>query len=163
MFTKHLSADQRRVEERPRHRQVGQLARSGVGGKGNAGVTALIKQTPGAIGYVEYGYAKQTQMPMAALENKSGKYVKADPASEQAALAGVELPADLRAWIPDPGGARRVSDRHLHLAALLQEVRRRRRSATTLKAVIRYGLSDGQKFSDELGYIPLPAERRRPR
>ena len=42
----------------------------GVGGKGNPGVTALIKQTPGAIGYVEYGYAKQTQMPMATLREQ---------------------------------------------------------------------------------------------
>ena len=48
----------------------------GVAGKGNPGVTALIKQTPGAIGYVEYGYAKQTGMPMAVLENHDGKYVQ---------------------------------------------------------------------------------------
>jgi ABC-type phosphate transport system substrate-binding protein len=65
-------------------------------------VTALIKQTPGAVGYVEYGYAQQTKMPMAILENKSGKYVAADMKSEQAALADVKLPANLRAWIPDP-------------------------------------------------------------
>ena len=50
-------------------------------------MTALVKQTPCAIGYVEYGYAKQTQMAMATLQNKSGAYVKADPATEKAALA----------------------------------------------------------------------------
>src|SRR4030095_4104054 len=74
----------------------------GVGGKGNPGVTALIKQTPGAIGYVEYGYAKQTKMPVAVLQDKSGAFVKPDGESEKAALSSVELPADLRAWITDP-------------------------------------------------------------
>src|SRR5277367_6944531 len=77
----------------------------GVAGKGNPGVTALIKQTPGAIGYVEYGYAKQTGMPMAELENHDGKFVKADLESGKNALATVQLPADLRTWIPDPAGA----------------------------------------------------------
>ncbi len=64
----------------------------------------------------------QTGMPMAVLENHDGKYVKADLASGKNSLATVELPDDLRAWIPDPQRRRRVSDRHLHLAALLQKV-----------------------------------------
>ena len=78
---------------------------AGVGGKGNAGVTALLKQTPGAIGYVEYGYAQQTGLTTATLQNKSGAYVKADLKSGQAALASVTLPENLRAWIPDPAAA----------------------------------------------------------
>jgi phosphate transport system substrate-binding protein len=128
----------------------------GVGGKGNPGVTALIKQTPGAIGYVEYGYAKQTQMPMATLENKSGKYVKADLESEKAALASVELPADLRAWIPDPSSPTAYPIvTYTWLLAYKKYADPKIKDA--LKGVIQYGLSDGQKFSEELGYIPLPA------
>jgi ABC-type phosphate transport system substrate-binding protein len=96
---------------------------AGVGGKGNPGVTALITQTPGTIGYVEYGYAKQMGTPMAVLESKSRNYVKADPASEKAALASVELPPDLRAWIPNPS-APGLPHRHLHADPDLQEVRR---------------------------------------
>src|SRR5262249_22555202 len=104
VFTNHLSAISPAWKSGP---GAGTTVNwpAGVSGKGNAGVTALIKQTPGSIGYVEYGYAEQTKMPMAVLENKSGKYVKADLASGQAALAGVTLPPDLRAWAPDPTGA----------------------------------------------------------
>jgi len=127
----------------------------GVGGKGNPGVTALIKQTPGAIGYVEYGYAKQTNMPMATLENKSGKYVKADLESERAALSSVELPADLRAWIPDPAapGAYPIVT-YTWLLAYKKYADPKIKDA--FKGVVKYGLTEGQKFSEELGYIPLP-------
>jgi len=130
---------------------------AGVSGKGNAGVTALIKQTPGAIGYVEYGYAKQTKMPMVTLQNKSGAYVQADPTSEAAAFAGVEMPANLRAWIPDPAGAAAYPI-VTYTWLLCYKHYDKPEVAATLKAVIKYGLTDGQKVSDELGYIPLPAD-----
>ena len=69
----------------------------------NDGVTATIKQTPGAIGYVEYGYAKQTKTPMAALENKSGTvFIMPSLESGQAALAGVELPETIPASAARP-------------------------------------------------------------
>jgi len=128
----------------------------GVAGKGNPGVTALIKQTPGAIGYVEYGYAKQIAMPFATLENKSGKYVKADLESGKAALASVALPADLRAWIPDPTGANSypiVSYTWL----LCYKKYKDPKVAQTLKSIVQYGLNQGQAFSVDLGYIPLPS------
>ena len=128
----------------------------GVAGKGNPGVTALIKQTPGAIGYVEYGYAKQTGMPMASLENKSGKFIKPDLASGQKALAGVELPANMRAWITDPAQA----DAYpivTYTWLLCYKKYPDPKTAETLKSVIKYGLSQGQSFSADLGYIPLPA------
>lgn len=155
VFTNHLSAISDAWKSGP---GAGTTVNwpAGVSGKGNAGVTALIKQTPGAIGYVEYGYAKQTGMPMVTLENKSGKYIKADPASEQAALAGVEMPANLRVWVPDPAGA----DAYpivTYTWLLCYKKYTKPGVAATLKAVIKYGLTEGQKFSDELGYIPLPA------
>jgi len=154
VFTQHLSAISDAWKSGP---GTGKSVNFpvGVGGKGNPGVTALIKQTPGAIGYVEYGYAKQTQMPMATLENKSGAYVKVDAASEKAALASVELPADLRAWIPDPTAATAYPI-VTYTWLLLYKKYPDAKIGDALKAVIRYGLSDGQKFSEELGYIPLP-------
>jgi len=155
VFTQHLSAISDAWKNGP---GTGKSVNFpvGVGGKGNPGVTALIKQTPGAIGYVEYGYAKQTQMPMASLENKSGKYVKADLESEKAALASVELPADLRAWIPDPSQpAAYPIVTYTWLLAYKKYADPKIKDA--LKGVIQYGLGDGQKFSEELGYIPLPA------
>jgi len=127
----------------------------GVSGKGNAGVTALLKQTPGAIGYVEYAYAKQTNLPMAMLENKSGKFVKVDLASQQAALTGVAMPADLRAWLPDPAAAEAYPI-VTYTWLLCYRTYVKPDVASALKAVIRYGLGDAQKFSADLGYIPLP-------
>jgi phosphate transport system substrate-binding protein len=127
----------------------------GVAGKGNPGVTALIKQTPGAIGYVEYGYAKQTGMPMAELENKSGKFVKPDLETGKDALASVELPDNLRAWITDPAGAGAypiVTYTWLLCYKKYQDPK----IAETLKALIHFGLTQGQTYSVELGYIPLP-------
>jgi phosphate transport system substrate-binding protein len=155
VFTNHLSAISPAWKSGP---GVGTSVNwpAGVAGKGNPGVTALIKQTPGAIGYVEFGYAKQTGMPMAVLENKSGKYVKVDLASQQAALASVEMPPDLRAWAPDPSAA----DAYpivTYTWLLAYKKYAKPEVAATLKGVIKYGLTEGQKFSDELGYIPLPA------
>ena len=90
-------------------------------------------------------------------ENKSGKFVKPDLESGQKALAGVELPANLRAWITDPRAALTpirssptpgcFATRNIHDP----------KTAQTLKSVIKYGLSQGQSFSADLGYIPLPA------
>jgi len=154
VFTSHLSAISPAWKSGPGAGKAVNFP-VGVAGKGNPGVTALIKQTPGAIGYVEYGYAKQTGMPMAVLENKSGKFVKADIASQKSALDSVQLPANLRAWIPDPAGA----DSYpvvTYTWLLCYKKYDDPKIAQALKSVIRYGLSDGQSFSLDLGYIPLP-------
>ena len=128
----------------------------GVAGKGNAGVSALVKETPGAICYVEYGYALQTGMPMVTLENKSGNFIKPSLEAGQAALASVELPANRRAWIPDPPAANAypiVSYTWLLCYKKYDDAK----ILETLKSIINYGLTDGQKDSTGLGYIPLPA------
>jgi phosphate transport system substrate-binding protein len=127
----------------------------GVSGKGNPGVAALIKQTPGAIGYVEYAYAKETGMPMATLQNKSGSYVKADLETAKAALAAVALPTDLRAWAPDPDGSNAYPI-VTYTWLLCYKKYDDPKVAAALKAVIRYGLTDGQALSAQLGYVPLP-------
>jgi phosphate transport system substrate-binding protein len=85
VFTSHLSAISDAWKSGPGAGKSVNFP-SAVAGKGNPGVAALIKETPGAIGYVEFGYAMQTHMPMAMLENKSGKYIKADLESGKAAL-----------------------------------------------------------------------------
>lgn len=155
VFTSHLSAISSDWKSGPGAGKAVSFP-VGVAGKGNPGVTALIKQTPGAIGYVEYGYAKQTNMPMASLENKSGQFIKPDLASGQKALAGVALPANLRAWITDPA----QPDAYpivTYTWLLCYKKYPDPKTAETLKSVIKYGLSQGQSFSADLGYIPLPA------
>lgn len=154
VFTSHLSAISDAWKNGPGAGKTVNFP-VGVSGKGNPGVAALIKQTPGAIGYVEYGYAKQTGMPMALLENKSGKFVKPDLETGKNSLASVKLPENLRAWIADPAGA---DDYPIvtYTWLLCYKKYDDPKIANALKSVIRYGLSTGQTFSVELGYIPLP-------
>ena len=102
-FTSHLSAVNSRWKEGP---GTGKSVvwPVGIGGRGNAGVAALIKQTPGAVGYLEYGFAELSDLPMAVLENRSGKYVAPNPQSGQAALANAKVPDNLRIFVTDPEG-----------------------------------------------------------
>jgi phosphate transport system substrate-binding protein len=127
----------------------------GVAGKGNPGVTALVKQTPGAIGYVEYAYAYQNKMPMASLENKSGSFVAPSLQAGQEALSGVKLPSNLRAWIPDPPAAKSYPI-VTYTWMLFHKKYDDPKVAATLKAIALYGLTQGQSFGATLGYIPLP-------
>src|SRR5262245_7380460 len=101
VFSQHLSA----VDE-SFGKQVGANTMPnwsvGTKSKGNEGVTASIMTTPGSIGYIEYGYAKSQNMPMAVLENKSGRYLAPSTEAGQAALASAPMPDDMIAWAPDP-------------------------------------------------------------
>lgn len=155
VFTSHLSAISDAWKNGPGHGTTVNFP-VGVGGKGNPGVTALVKQTPGAIGYVEYAYAKQNNLPMAVLENKSGGFIPPSLQAGQEALASVDLPPNLRAWLPDPPAANAYPI-VTYTWMLLRKKYDDPKMADTLKAIVLYGLSDGQSFSSQLGYIPLPA------
>src|SRR6201987_2001850 len=102
VFTGHLSAVSSDFKS-----QVGQGTSvtwpAGVAGQGNDGVTALIKQTQGAIGYVEDGDAQKNNIPFAQLQNKAGEFIAATPQSGAATLNTTQFPANiLRAWPSDP-------------------------------------------------------------
>ena len=130
----------------------------GLGAKGTDGVTAQIKQAPGAIGYIEYGAAKTTNTPMAILENKAGAFVEANTASGQATLAGATLPDNLRLFVPDPDGAQSYPIvTYTWLLLYKTTDASKPANAAALKDVIKYCLGEGQKDSESLGYIPLPA------
>ncbi len=131
-----------------------------IGGKGNEGVTVQILQTPGSIGYVEYSYAVNNQLPMASLENKVGCVIAPTDASATAALAAVKLPANLRAFITDPAGADSYPIvtytwllAYQHYADPLK--------AKAVELFIDYGLNQGQNVAPTLGYVPLPPVVRR--
>jgi phosphate transport system substrate-binding protein len=127
----------------------------GTRSKGNEGVTASIKTTPGAIGYIEYGYAKSQNMPMAVLENKSGVWVAPTTASGQAALNSAQLPENLIVWVPDPEPA----DAYPIVTYTWMLVHKKYDGAklAAIQDLVRYGVTDGQKDAEPLGYIPLPA------
>lgn len=128
----------------------------GVGAKGNEGVTAQIQQTPGSIGYIEYGYAKENKIKFATLENKAGKYPKPSEESASKSLASVKLPDNLKASVSDPEG----DDSYpivTYTWLLVYKQYADADKAKALEAVIEYGLTEGQKVSSEIGYVPLPS------
>ncbi|MEH2411072.1 phosphate ABC transporter substrate-binding protein PstS [Nostoc sp.] len=127
----------------------------GIGGKGNEGVTALIQQIPGAIGYVEYIYAKQNKLPVAALENKSGNYITPTPESVAQTLETIKLPANnLIAFVTDPTGAQSYPI-VTYTWLLTYHQYPNRVKGQVLKNFVNWALIEGQKSSLELGYIPL--------
>ncbi|MBH8577526.1 phosphate ABC transporter substrate-binding protein PstS [Nostocaceae cyanobacterium CENA369] len=127
----------------------------GIGAKGNEGVTAQIQQIPGAIGYVEYVYATRNKLSMAALENKSGRYVIPTPESAAKTLEAVKLPPDnLIAFITDPMGAQSYPI-VTYTWLLTYEQYPDPAKAQALKNFINWALTKGQKSSLELGYLPL--------
>jgi phosphate transport system substrate-binding protein len=121
-------------------------------------VTALIKQNKGAIGYVEYGYAKNNKLAFAALQNKAGEFVTATTASGAATLATTQFPPDLlRAWPSDPEG-KDCYPISTFTWLLLYKKYDNAQIVEAVKKFVNFGLTDGQKFAEELGYIPLPKE-----
>jgi len=127
-----------------------------IGGKGNEGVTAGIQQNVGAVGYVEYGYAKNNGLTMASLQNKAGQFVEPNEVSAAETLATVELPENLRAFIVNPDGEKSYPI-VTYTWMLVYKKYDDPEKAKAMEAMIQYGLTEGQKQSAELGYIPLPA------
>jgi phosphate transport system substrate-binding protein len=121
----------------------------------NDGVTATIKQTPGAIGYIEWGYAKLTKADVALVQNKAGNYVAAGGEGGAVALSGADFPPDLIAWVDDPPEPEAYPIASFTWMLFYQ--RQDAQKAEYLRKMINYGLSDGQKISDAMGYIPLPS------
>lgn len=156
VFTKHLGAISPSFAETVGQGTTVQWPTSDkfVAAPKNDGVTATIKQTPGSIGYIEYGYAKLTKAVTAALENKAGKFVEPGSESGEAALASAELGPDLRGWIEDPAGedAYPIATFTWMLFYKDQDDNK----ADALRKMVEYALTEGQKISDSMGYIPLP-------
>lgn len=154
VFSQHLSAISPEFAKGPGTSKMPNWP-VGTRSKGNEGVTASVKTTPGSIGYIEYGYAKSQGMPMASLENKSGEYVAPTTASGQAALASAQLPDNLIAWVsdPEPKDAYPITT----YTWLLVNKKYPKAKLTVLQDLLNYCLTDGQKEAESLGYIPLPA------
>ncbi len=159
IFTTHLSAIS------PEWRQkVGRGSSvnwpTGVGARGNEGVSEQIKQIPGSIGYVEYGFAKLNNLNFARLENRAGKFVVPKVETEQAALARIKLDERLLGVDPDPEG----EDSYPIVGytwILAYQAYPKAETSKAVKEFLRYGLTEGQSFAEPLGYVPLPEETRK--
>jgi phosphate transport system substrate-binding protein len=155
VFTKHLSAISEEWKAGPGEAKTVEWP-VGVGAKGNEGVTAQIKQNQGAIGYVEFSYAKLQNLQMATLENKSGNFIAPTFESASKTLEAVTLPEDLVAFIADPEGTDSYPIVTYTWLLAYQEYDNPEK-AKALREVLKWSLTEGQKVSQELGYIPLPA------
>jgi phosphate transport system substrate-binding protein len=154
VFTKHLSTIN---EEFSKGVGTNKMPNWPVGtrSKGNEGVTAAIKSTPGSIGYIEFGYARSQSLPMATLENKAGAFVAATSASGQAAIASATLPDNMIVWASDP----EPKDAYPIVTFTWLMAYKKypdKKKHDTLVDLLRYGVTDGQKDAEALGYIPLP-------
>jgi phosphate transport system substrate-binding protein len=131
----------------------------GVGGKGNEGVAGLVKQTPGAIGYVELIYALQNKISYGPVQNAAGEYVNAttETVSNAAAVAAKAMPKDFRVSITNAPG-KDVYPISSFTWLLLPESPRDLQRSRIMVDFIKWALTDGQKFATPLGYAPLPKE-----
>jgi phosphate transport system substrate-binding protein len=126
-----------------------------VGAKGNSGIAGVIKNTPGAIGYLNYGYVKGS-FQQAAIQNKAGNYVRANAETSAAGLSQIKLDSKLRGTDANPAGANAFPI--VSLTWILAEPGHK---TDDVKAALRYMLSeDAQSKSDSLGYVPLPEDLR---
>ncbi len=130
---------------------------TGVGGKGNEGVAGLVRQTPGAIGYVELIFALQTSMPFGVVENSRGEFVKASPASVTAAAAAslADIPDDFRVSITNADGQGAYPIASFTWLLLYRHHEDARRSRVMVE-FMRWALTEGQAYAERLGYAPLP-------
>ncbi len=163
VFTGHLSAVSEAFKQSVGHGTTVQWPTSFVKAPKNDGVTATIKQTPGAIGYIEYTYAMATKQPMAILQNKAGKFVSAGDEAGMAALAGAEFPAkklpdsdvpDLRVWVSDPAGEKAYPIATFTWMLFYRD--QDDAKAKVMRDLVEYGLTTGQAMAPKMGYIPLP-------
>lgn len=121
----------------------------------NDGITATVMQTPGAIGYIEYGFGKLTGTPMAILQNAAGEYVAPGGEGGAQALASAEFDERMRAFITDPAGADAYPIATFTWM-IFYETGQDAAKVRAIKEMIEYGLTDGQAMAEELGYIPMP-------
>jgi phosphate transport system substrate-binding protein len=157
VFTKHLSAISPDWKTAVGDGKTVEWPKTGtfLGAKGNEGITSQLVATVGSIGYLEYGYAKSQNVKFASLQNKAGTFVTPTDESASAALATVPLPQDLRAFIEDPEGAQSYPIVTYTWMLVPKKVADPNK-AKTIEAMVEYGLTEGQKVSAELGYVPLP-------
>ncbi len=129
---------------------------AGLGGKGNAGVAGQVKQSPGAIGYVELAYAKQNSLPYADMKNFSGAYITPSIESVVEALATATIPADFRFSMVNPPGAKAYP---IAGATWLLVYQQQKDAAKGKKLVefLKWAFTDGEKMAASLDYAPLPA------
>ncbi|MBX9766993.1 MAG: phosphate ABC transporter substrate-binding protein PstS, partial [Bdellovibrionales bacterium] len=129
----------------------------GLGGKGNEGVTGLVKNTKGGLGYVELVYAETNKLPVAQIKNKAGEFVAPAPESVMAAAEGVlkTIPDDFRVSLTNADGKKAYPISALTYLLVYQEMKKEK--GAPLIQFLKWALSKGQSFAKPLSYAALPS------
>jgi phosphate transport system substrate-binding protein len=123
----------------------------GVGGKGNEGVTAVLRQTPGSIGYVELAYAKTNRLTYASVRNAKGQFIRPTLQSASIAAGGAKLPADFRAVITNTPASNGYPITGFTFVLIYPNAK------PQVKQFLQWALTSGQRSATALEYAPLPA------
>jgi phosphate transport system substrate-binding protein len=132
---------------------------TGIGGKGNEGVTGQVKNTPNTIGYVELAYAAKNKLPVAHIKNAAGSFIEPsiDAVTAAAAASVANMPDDLRISITNAAGAQAYPiSSYTYIL-----VYKNQKDAAKGKAIVDFlwwGIHDGERFAKELLYAPLPPD-----
>ncbi|MFZ1977075.1 MAG: phosphate ABC transporter substrate-binding protein PstS [Bacteroidota bacterium] len=131
----------------------------GLGGKGNEGVAGLVKQSEGALGYVELAYAVQNNLPYASLKNKDGEFVSPsfDAVSAAAAGASKNMPSDLRVSITDASGKASYPICGFTWLLISKNMKDKTKAQEIVK-FLKWAMTEGQSYAKDLYYAPLPKE-----
>lgn len=131
---------------------------TGLGAKGNEGVSGLVKQIKGSIGYCELAYALHNDMPLALVKNKAGNFIK--PGIESISLAAnVEIPSHTRVSLTNTEAEKGYPLSSFTWIILYKEQKygkRGREKAVELVKLLSWMVGDGQKYAAPLDYAPLP-------
>ena len=132
----------------------------GIGGKGSEGVTGTVKQTPGGIGYVELTYATTNNLPVAAIKNRAGEWVKPSPEGTTSAIVAFkqQLNQDIRVPIVDPPASAKDAYPISGLTFLIiPSDGENKQQRSDIKSFVEYVLSqEGQATAQSLNYAPIP-------
>jgi phosphate transport system substrate-binding protein len=132
---------------------------TGMGGKGNEGVSGQIKQTPGTFGYVELIYAAQNKMPVAEIKNAAGSYIAPTTASVTAALAAAQIPDDFRFSMTNSPGVDAYPIAGVTWL-LVYQTQTNAEKGEKLVEFLKWALTTGEEMAAPLDYAPLPQELR---
>ena len=133
---------------------------TGLGAKGNEGVSGLVKQMPGAVGYVELGYTIQNKMAIAVVKNKAGAFIKPDLASTSASV-DEKIPEDTRINLTDPDSKNGYPICGFTWLVIYKDQKygdRTEAKATALAKLIWWMVHEGQQYAEPLSYAKLPKD-----
>lgn len=132
---------------------------AGVGAKGNEGVSGMVRQTPGAFGYVELIYALQNKMEYGAVKNAAGKYLQGSPdgVTAAAAAAAKTMPADYRVSITNAPGPNSYPISSFTWLLIPKQFADPAKGAA-VKGFLQWMLEHGESEATSMGYAPLPAQ-----